>query len=362
MAPAQAQEIDALPRIEYPAGSGSSSFEHLYGAATPAERRIEIGTATRSIRIDTGFEITGASMQCYFGPADGGDISTRTWHPEEWDLPEQRALTVPAGRVVAGAVYELRCETGDWAYERAIWSIVAIEGGAATVAVSPDPAKLVTEREIVALSGGELERRTLTAGELVAITGSPGTWARPGVVDGASITLRSSTGSAELEMAEPWISNDRSTLTFLMHQRATTATLSGDIEIDVRTHSTLAGSDTVPSREYEAWWHTEATLVDSKVSSSVRVALSSEYAVSLRRVTGTARVVVPGTPHPLGTATVVVDGAVVQRIPLKDGAGGKVSFTLPLLPRGTHEVRVIYSGSDGARGSLSPSTFVRVVV
>ena len=353
---------DTQPAIAYPAGFGDSSFEHTYGAEAPAARRIEIGTATRTVRLDPGFEISGIYMHCFLEAPNGGQLSGRTWHEEEWEISDNRRLPVPEGRVVPGQLYEVWCDTGDFAFERTRWVLSAVEGGPATLPLFPDPGKVAVQHEYVSLSGGQNEFRTLVAGDRVTITGSPGTWARQGEIDDATVTLRASRGAVEVLTVQPEVDGDQSTLTFVVPSGATTGALTDSVEIDVRVHSTLAGSDTVPQQKYSAWWSTVATLVDQKASSSVRLALSGEYAVSVRRVTGTARVIVPGTPHPLGTATVVVDGVAVQTLELTVGAGGRVTFTLPLLKRGTHAVHVVYSGTDAVQGSTSPATSLRVIV
>ncbi|PJJ71666.1 Ig-like domain-containing protein [Diaminobutyricimonas aerilata] len=347
------------PTVDYPAGFGDSSFEHTYGADAPAARRIEIGTATRTVRLDPGFDVF-LYMNCFLEAPNGGQLSGRTWHEEEWAITDNRRLPVPEGRVIPGELYEVWCDTGEFTSERTRWILSAVEGGPTTLPLFADASKAVVEHETVFLGGGQSEQRTLAAGDRVTITGSPGTWARQGEIDTATVVVVASAGSGRVETV-PEISGDRSALTFVVPDEATTAALTGRIELQVRVDSTLAGSDTVPAQTYSAWWVAEAILVDQKTSSSVRLALSGEYAVSVRRVTGTARVIAPGTPHPLGTATVVVDGVAVQALQLRDGAGGRVTFTLPLLKRGTHDVSVVYSGTDTIRGSTSPTTSVRVI-
>ncbi|WP_062382862.1 Ig-like domain repeat protein [Demequina iriomotensis] len=95
-----------------------------------------------------------------------------------------------------------------------------------------------------------------------------------------------------------------------------------------------------------------ATGASMRVLSSLALKAPATYAGSQPKVTAT----VTSSTAPTGTVDFYVDGAATAAATATVDASGVATATLPKLPRGTHALRAVYSGSDQVRPSQASRT------
>ena len=313
---------------------------------------LTIGPDTRTLVLDVDIEPLGPVVCTFANPEDFGPLATAQWTAEEWSSDAPKTFPIPEH---TGGTHVARCISGgadqpNWIIE---WWIYSQEEDTRTEVVLTDDEYLYSTRDTDQYDSPG-PARPVTSGDIVRISGAPGTWPQD---ENVRVLLFSGAilQAPPISIPGAIVSADGSTVEFEMVAEPSPGYFRPDATFQVRASSSTEGPPV----------HTEATsfkaplVYVAEAPPTVAITLSARYALSFQRVTATAVVKTASTPTPDGTVSFAVNGKSVGTVPL--GSDGTATFRLPKLAKDRYSVTATFTPATGSPPTVSPGAWLRVL-
>lgn len=333
-------------------GEAQSTAVVEYGLAPG--RAILVGPSTISLLIQPELESPGAEVWCRLSR---GDIYLeQTYSAEDWNSGEV-VLSIPP---TAGVPSDyLVCSAQASSGFEITWNLTPADIPATQVSLTEGAEYLTSYTDRQRYQYFSQSPGTIGIGDTVEIVGAPGTWpaidGEPAPVFDLLLAVQGPR-AAHQAVTEYSVSEDGSTLTMQVPDTLPPRFWGSRTYLGATATTTFAESPTSPVR-------TETTIFESFVQSEAdrtsrtRLTLVPPVTVSSRPARAVVRLSSPGLTDVYGKLTLLIDGSEREFIFVEPEDHSRVIVTLPALPKGPHEITMIFEGDPrGVAGSSATAT------
>ena len=350
--PAQAADV-----IEFGVQPAAADRSEYYGAAEPAVRRIVIGPETTTVLVDLGPSIAGGDVDC---SSEQGVIADASWTRQQWDTAPTHPVELRPGTIRPGSTYGYHCTQGQ--AREVFFTVVAAIGAPTTVELTANPDELVHQDVLLDRADPGTDPRPVAPGDVLRVTGPPGTWGTPAEGAAATVTVNCRDFSTA-PAGDVSISPDGATVQATIPADLDPGCRNGLGSLRVSTLAIATGGSTTGATT-KVRWTGELKFPDGpRAASTTSLRLDRPLTLSFLPTTAIITVRTDVVPAVRGRVDVYVDGALVPSgVEVPRAMSSTVRLLLATLGRGKHTVVAVFRENQSVLGSSSPDVPLRIVV